>query len=124
MRLMQVQQASLLSYIKPENRSCTLLTMEKGMSPEDLPLAIKRHATSKIASVDDLHRIMTLGFRGEALASISAVALLEIRSKQSNQDIGYRLLAEPLKPETIEPFHCDKGTQVIVKNLFFQCSGS
>lgn len=91
----------------------------KGMSPEDLPLAIKRHATSKIASVDDLHRIMTLGFRGEALASISAVALLEIRSKQSNQDIGYRLLAEPLKPETIEPFHCDKGTQVIVKNLFF-----
>ncbi len=91
----------------------------KGISPEDLPLAIKRHATSKISSVDDLHNIMTLGFRGEALASISAVALLEIRSKQSNQDIGYRLLAEPLKPETIEPFHCDKGTQVIVKNLFF-----
>lgn len=91
----------------------------KGMSADDLPLAIKRHATSKIASVEDLHRIMTLGFRGEALASISAVALLEIRSKQESQDIGYRLVAEPLKQEIIEPFHCDKGTQVIVKNLFF-----
>jgi len=91
----------------------------KGMSADDLPLAIKRHATSKIASVEDLHRIMTLGFRGEALASISAVALLEIRSKQEHQDIGYRLVAEPLKQELIEPYHCDKGTQVIVKNLFF-----
>lgn len=91
----------------------------KGMSTDDLPLALKRHATSKIATVEDLHKIMTLGFRGEALASIAAVANIEIRTKQKQDSIGYRLVSEPLKSEILEPFQCDKGTQIIVKNLFY-----
>lgn len=91
----------------------------KGMSTDDLPMALKRHATSKISTVADLHKIITLGFRGEALASIAAVANVEIRTKQSKDSIGYRLLSEPLKSEVIEPFQCDKGTQIIVKNLFY-----
>ncbi len=91
----------------------------KGMSTDDLPMALKRHATSKISTVADLHKIITLGFRGEALASIAAVANVEIRTKRNEDSIGYRLLSEPLKNEVIEPFQCDKGTQIIVKNLFY-----
>lgn len=91
----------------------------KGISQFDLPMALKRHATSKIATVEDLHKIMTLGFRGEALASIAAVAMVEIRSKTDDVSTGYRLLSEPLKEERIEPFQTDKGSQVIVKNLFY-----
>jgi len=91
----------------------------KGMSREDLLLSIKRHATSKIKTSEDLERIMTLGFRGEALASIASVAHLEIRSRRPHDDIGWKLLSEPLREPTIEPCAMDVGTQVFVRNVFY-----
>ncbi len=91
----------------------------KGISKDDLPLAIKRHATSKIQTAEDLHRILTLGFRGEALASIASVSQLEIRSRRRGNSTGWRLLSTPTAEPKIEPYQCDEGTQVIVKNLFY-----
>lgn len=90
-----------------------------GISKEDLPLTIKRHATSKILTQDDLEKILSFGFRGEALASISSVANLEIRTKKENEAIGYKLTSEPNKQPELEPGNFDKGTQVFVRNLFY-----
>jgi DNA mismatch repair protein MutL len=90
-----------------------------GISKEDLPLALKRHATSKIYSQDDLEEIKSLGFRGEALASISSVANLEIKSRHKDAKIGYRIFSEPNKEFRIEPTTSDIGTQILVRNLFF-----
>ncbi|MFN8359166.1 MAG: DNA mismatch repair endonuclease MutL [Candidatus Kapaibacterium sp.] len=90
-----------------------------GMTKDDLKLATKRHATSKITTVQDLEHIMTLGFRGEALASIGAVAHLEIRTRQEQEEFGWKLTAEPLKEDAIEPFKAEKGTQIFVRNLFY-----
>ena len=91
----------------------------KGMSRKDLLLSIKRHATSKIISVEDLEQIKTFGFRGEALASIVSVSNVEIRTKQKDNDLGWKLISQPMKQEIIEPINTDVGTQIFVKNLFF-----
>lgn len=90
-----------------------------GMSKEDLILSVKRHATSKIYTSDDLERIVTYGFRGEALASIAAVSQLEIRTRQNTEDMGWKLISEPTKEILIEPCITDTGTQIFVKNLFY-----
>ncbi len=90
-----------------------------GMSEQDIRLSVKRHATSKIISQEDLENILTFGFRGEALASIASVAHLEIRSRQHDSDIGMQLIAEPNNEPVISPVSIEKGTQVIVKNLFY-----
>lgn len=90
-----------------------------GMNKSDLSICTKRHSTSKVFSVEDLEQIMTFGFRGEALASISSVANIEIRTKQKDDEYGWRLLSEPMKVEIIEPYNADVGTQVFVKNLFY-----
>lgn len=90
-----------------------------GMGIEDLKLSIKRHATSKIFTQEDLEEIKTFGFRGEALASISSVANIEIRSRQDNENLGYQLLSEPNKEAIIEEYACEKGTQIFVRNLFY-----
>lgn len=91
----------------------------KGMSQDDLKMSIKRHATSKISTQEDLEKIMSFGFRGEALASISAVAQLEIRTKQDGEKLGWKLLSEPNKEDSITPENTEKGTQIFVKNLFY-----
>ncbi len=90
-----------------------------GMGREDLLLSIRRHATSKIISAEDLEEIRTYGFRGEALASIAAVSQLEIRSKTLNSDLGWKLISEPNREPTIEPISMDTGTQVFVRHLFY-----
>lgn len=90
-----------------------------GMTEEDLQLSVKRHATSKIIKQDDLENILTFGFRGEALASISSVSHLEIRTREPNSDIGMQLITEPNTEPIVNPVSIEKGTQVIVKNLFF-----
>ncbi len=90
-----------------------------GMNRDDLDLVLKRHATSKIRSLDDLRRLVTLGFRGEALASIASVADVEILTRRQSDDHGWRLTSTPQRPQQIEPVECPAGTQVFVRNLFF-----
>ncbi len=90
-----------------------------GMEREDLALACRRHATSKIYSSEDLEAINTFGFRGEALASIASVSNVEIRTLPKGKDHGWRLTSEPMKDIKIEPFAIDSGTQIFVRNLFY-----
>jgi DNA mismatch repair protein MutL len=90
-----------------------------GMSPTDARMSLERHATSKIRSTEDLFRIRTLGFRGEALASIAAVAQVEIRTKQRGQETGSLLLVEGSQVSSQAPTACPDGTSISVKNLFF-----
>ncbi len=90
-----------------------------GMSPTDARMSLERHATSKIRSTEDLFRIRTLGFRGEALASIAAVAQVEIRTKQRGQETGSLLLVEGSQVTSQAPTACPDGTSIAVKNLFF-----
>ncbi|WP_092739450.1 DNA mismatch repair endonuclease MutL [Hymenobacter psychrophilus] len=90
-----------------------------GMSPTDARMSLERHATSKIRTTDDLFRIRTLGFRGEALASIAAVAQVELRTKTRDQDTGTLLLVEGSQITSQQPVACPDGTSISMKNLFF-----
>jgi DNA mismatch repair protein MutL len=90
-----------------------------GMSATDARMSLERHATSKISSTEDLFRIRTLGFRGEALASIAAVAQVEIRTKQPGQETGTLLLVEGSQVTSQAPAAVPDGTSISVKNLFF-----
>ena len=89
-----------------------------GMDPSDLPLAIKRHATSKIRSAEDLDGICTLGFRGEALAAISAVSKLRIISKQRGSHLGSELIVNCGEIIGQMERGCSDGTTIIVEDLF------
>ena len=90
-----------------------------GMDREDLPVAIKRHATSKIKSREDLERIATLGFRGEALAAISSVSGVTIITKTADAEAGSMLVSEGGRILDISEVGCAEGTTVVVENLFF-----
>ncbi|MCK9382340.1 MAG: DNA mismatch repair endonuclease MutL [Sulfuritalea sp.] len=87
-----------------------------GIAPEDLPLALARHATSKIASLDDLERVGSYGFRGEALASIASVARVSITSRHASQSRAFRLRSES---DPVEPAALAGGTVVEVADLYF-----
>ena len=89
-----------------------------GMSAEDLPMAIRRHATSKIKSAEDLDGILTLGFRGEALAAISSVSDMRIMSKRREDDMGAMLEIKGGQMVGISERGCRDGTTIIVENLF------
>jgi DNA mismatch repair protein MutL len=90
-----------------------------GMPPVDLPLAFRRHATSKIRSLEDLRTIRTLGFRGEALASIAAVARVEAVSRPPDGGEGYRVVVEGGAQVAAGPAGSPVGTRVSVRRLFF-----
>jgi len=90
-----------------------------GMSPTDARMAFARHATSKIRTSEDLFAIRTLGFRGEALASISAVAKVEIRTRTHNEELGTRIVIEDGKVITQEACQCPPGTNFMVQHLFY-----
>jgi DNA mismatch repair protein MutL len=90
-----------------------------GISQIDLPLAILRHATSKISTVDDLFAIRSLGFRGEALASLAAVSRLSIQTCQDESGQGFELYVEAGEDVVIRPVRASRGTSVHVKDLFF-----
>ncbi|PLX76410.1 MAG: DNA mismatch repair protein MutL [Desulfuromonas sp.] len=90
-----------------------------GMSKDDTFLALERHATSKIASDDDLFRLTTLGFRGEALPSIAAVSRLLLQSRDQQSDSGWRIKVSGGKVEQAEATGMPVGTSVEVRNLFF-----
>ena len=89
-----------------------------GMEPEDIPLAVMRHATSKIRCAEDLDGICTLGFRGEALAAISAVSDIRIISKPHAAPIGAEFEVHYGEPGDIVERGCSNGTTIIVENLF------
>lgn len=91
----------------------------KGMSETDARMSFERHATSKIKKASDLFSISTKGFRGEALASIAAIAHIELVTKTHEEDIGRRLLVSGSKVTKQEPCQAQAGTMFSVKNLFF-----
>jgi DNA mismatch repair protein MutL len=90
-----------------------------GMSPTDARMAFERHATSKIKSANDLFCIRTMGFRGEALASIAAIADVELRTKKTEDEVGtfIHIIGSEVKKQ--EPVACNNGTGFMVKNLFY-----
>ncbi len=90
-----------------------------GMEKEDLPIALKRHATSKISERDDLNKIMTLGFRGEALAAISSVSSMTIITKTKTAECASMLTAEAGVVTDISDVGAADGTTVVVENLFY-----
>ena len=91
----------------------------KGIAQDDLEIAFERHATSKIRSADDLDTVTSMGFRGEALASIAAIANVELVSKTAEQEIGYRVVVEGGDILEKEEAGCRTGTSITVRNLFF-----
>jgi len=90
-----------------------------GMSDTDARLAFERHATSKIQRADDLFALHTMGFRGEALASIAAIAQIDLRTMHKDASIGTRIIINGSKVESQEPEACVQGCNIMVKNLFF-----
>jgi DNA mismatch repair protein MutL len=93
----------------------------RGIHPEDLPLAVMRHATSKIQTAEDLHAIVSLGFRGEALASIAAVSRLTLTSSQNDDGVGYQVEVNgtAFDSQEIQPVAATQGTTIRVQDLFF-----
>lgn len=90
-----------------------------GMSETDARLAFERHATSKIRAAEDLFGLHTMGFRGEALASIAAVAQVQVKTRREEDKLGVVIDIEGSKVTRQEPIECQKGTQFTVSNLFY-----
>jgi DNA mismatch repair protein MutL len=91
----------------------------KGMSETDARMSLERHATSKIRKAEDLFTLRTMGFRGEALASICAVSQFELKTRAAEQDLGTLLLVEGSEVKKQETVACEKGTSISIKNLFY-----
>jgi DNA mismatch repair protein MutL len=91
----------------------------KGMSETDARVAFERHATSKISAAEDLFHIQTLGFRGEALASIASVAQVELKTKREEDSLGTHIIIEGNEVKSQQPTQCPKGATFWVKNLFY-----
>ena len=101
-----------IAYIRVSDDGC-------GIAYEDIPLAFQRHATSKVYSADDLDRINTLGFRGEALASVSAVSRTETVTKRAEDKLGSLYRLEGGEPLEYDKSGCANGTSIIIRDLFF-----
>ena len=91
----------------------------KGLLPEDMEIAFERHATSKIRRAEDLDTVTSMGFRGEALASIAAIAKVEMKSKTKEYDTGYQIIVEGGDVINKQEIGCPEGTTIIVENLFY-----
>lgn len=91
----------------------------KGMSVTDARMAFERHATSKIKEAADLFSLRTMGFRGEALASIAAVAQVELRTRMADEEVGTSIVIEGSDVKSQEAISCPVGSNFIIKNLFF-----
>ncbi|MCP4523991.1 MAG: DNA mismatch repair endonuclease MutL [Candidatus Gracilibacteria bacterium] len=90
-----------------------------GIEQSDLPLVLEKYSTSKISSLEDLQNVLTFGFRGEAIASISSVSEFEIQSKTADQSSGYSLKYNNGQSGQIQSIACKNGTKIIVENLFY-----
>jgi hypothetical protein len=107
-------------YVKDSGKTLLQITDDGcGMSPTDARLSFTRHATSKIRTADDLFSIRTKGFRGEALASIAAIAQVELKTKQHDAEIGTLVIIEGNEVKNQEPVSVPSGTTISVKNLFY-----
>ena len=107
-------------YIKEAGRtSIRIIDNGKGMSADDAVMAFQPHATSKIADVNDLFSLSTMGFRGEALASISAVAFVEVRTKREEDTLGTRVEHTAADLVCQECIQCPKGTDITVRDIFY-----
>ena len=91
----------------------------KGIQKDDVEMAFERHATSKIRSADDLQEVKSMGFRGEALASIAAISNVELVSKQESDEVGTRIVLEGGNKLSLDEIGCSKGTTITIRNLFF-----
>ena len=91
----------------------------KGMSEDDALLSFERHATSKIRKSDDLFHLTTMGFRGEALASIASIAHVEMKTRQEDDELGTLVEMEGNECKNKSSISCEKGTSISVKNLFY-----
>lgn len=91
----------------------------RGMSPTDARMAFERHATSKIKTIEDLFSLRTMGFRGEALASIAAVAQVELKTRRAEDELGTFIRIENSVVVQQEPVQCPVGTSISMKNVFF-----
>lgn len=90
-----------------------------GMNETDARMSLERHATSKISASEDLFAIKTMGFRGEAMASMAAVAQMEIKTRIDDSELGTRILSEASEVKLQEPCACEKGTSISIRNLFY-----
>ena len=90
-----------------------------GMSPTDARMSFERHATSKIRAAEDLFSLRTMGFRGEALASIAAVAQVEMKTRRPMDELGTKLIVEGSEVKKQEPCQHNQGSSIAIKNLFF-----
>ncbi|MDR2861348.1 MAG: DNA mismatch repair endonuclease MutL, partial [Syntrophobacterales bacterium] len=99
-------------------RAIRLTDNGAGLSREEMALAFRRHATSKIQAIDDIYNITTYGFRGEALPSIASIAAIEMTSRKKGSLAGHRLLMEGGKTESLTEIGCPEGTSIRVFNIF------
>ncbi len=110
----------IMIHVKDAGRTLIQITDNGcGMSPTDARMAFERHATSKITSANDLFNIRTMGFRGEALASIAAIADVELRTKKVEDEVGTFIHITGSEVITQEPVACSNGTSFQIKNLFY-----
>lgn len=105
--------------VKNDNRYVKISDNGKGMTKDDVLLSVERHATSKISTKEDLSNILTYGFRGEALSSISAVSKMSISSKTEEDEIGTFVTLSGGKITNIKEVPREKGTEIEIKELFF-----
>ena len=108
-----------VSVVDAGRTSIQVIDNGRGMTETDARLAFERHATSKIRKADDLFALSTMGFRGEALASIAAVAQVELKTRVAGDEIGTRLLISGSRVMKQEPASCPVGSNFSVENLFF-----
>lgn len=107
-------------FIKQAGKALIQITDDgAGMSREDAELCVERHATSKLASFDDLEKIRTYGFRGEALSAIASVSQLELRTRKRGEELGTYIKLEGGIKREVRSEACDEGTAIYIRNLFF-----
>ncbi|MEN1759346.1 DNA mismatch repair endonuclease MutL [Anoxynatronum sibiricum] len=107
--------------IQQGGKRCIVVTDNgTGIPGDEIEIAFKSHTTSKLRTIDDLQHLHTLGFRGEALASIAAVSRVEITTKQQSRISGYRAIFESGQMTSMEETGCPDGTRIIVRDLFYQ----
>ena len=119
---MQVQRSSPSMSMKVALNAYVSLTMVSGIAADELPLALARHATSKIASIDDLEAVATLGFRGEALASIASVSKLSVTSNALQRNLvrdRWRAAKDARCKSRYRPPHTPEGQPLEIRDLFY-----